>query len=63
MSFRSASGNKVLKKTLLNKVKEGLAWSRFVGKGLAEDHEDLVNKSPTNENGEALCGIKTLLPI
>ena len=35
---RSASPNKIFREMLWNEVKQGLVWSRFVGKGLAEDH-------------------------
>lgn len=41
----SASGTNVLKKALWNEAKQSLAWSRFVGKRLTEDHIGLVISS------------------
>lgn len=51
-NVRSDSGKKVLKKKSWNKIKQGLVWSRFIGKGLAEDNIGLVIKSPTNGTEE-----------
>ena len=46
--IRLVYGNKVLIKTLWNVVKQGLVWSRLVGKGLAVDHIGLAIISPKN---------------
>lgn len=56
----STSGTNVLKKALWNEVKQSLAWSRFVGKRLTEDH--IVHKFPTN-GMERPCRIEILRPF